>query len=193
MMAETLTEAPEIPVFICPWNDESCRTPDVNSPTGTGCLWAGHGAPEGEDEYNFPRSGAGYAGLQYAAGDGILYQYEPRDHFWHACGDGVMEFNLIDPPFAVDHDWLNADRMPWTDQRNQEKPQVQRGTADEKTPDYYKGADALQPFDVIDAWDLDFYEGNVVKYLLRWRRKNKLEDLDKAVHYLQCVKDRAGE
>jgi len=31
---------------------------------------------------------------------------------------------------------------------------------------------------------LDFFEGNIVKYVTRWRRKNGVEDLYKAKEYL---------
>jgi hypothetical protein len=50
-------------------------------------------------------------------------------------------------------------------------------------PDHYVG-EGMQPFDVIDAFKLDFYEASAVKYLLRWRRKNGIEDLLKARHYV---------
>lgn len=48
---------------------------------------------------------------------------------------------------------------------------------------HYKNK-AMQPWDIIDAWGLDFYEGNVLKYLLRAKYKNGVEDLKKARHYL---------
>jgi len=51
-------------------------------------------------------------------------------------------------------------------------------------PDYYNGAGGLQPFDVIDAFGLDFYEGNVVKYIVRWRKKGGVADLRKARTYI---------
>jgi hypothetical protein len=47
---------------------------------------------------------------------------------------------------------------------------------------YAKGA--VQPIDLIDAMDLGFYEGNVVKYVSRWRDKGGVEDLKKARWYL---------
>lgn len=59
------------------------------------------------------------------------------------------------------------------------------------TPDHYRG-DGMQPFDVIDAFGLDFYEGNALKYLLRWRKKNGVEDLCKARTYLQVLIDQHG-
>lgn len=58
------------------------------------------------------------------------------------------------------------------------------------TPDHYRG-DGLQPFDVINAFGLDFYEGNALKYLLRWQKKNGVEDLRKARTYVQVLIDRA--
>lgn len=43
----------------------------------------------------------------------------------------------------------------------------------------------IQPWDVIDEYDLSFYAGNCLKYLLRAGRKgSRLEDLKKARHYL---------
>ena len=41
-----------------------------------------------------------------------------------------------------------------------------------------------QPWDVINAWHLGFFEGNVVRYVARWRVKGNIEDLRKARHYL---------
>lgn len=61
--------------------------------------------------------------------------------------------------------------------------------ADPSQPKYYVGAGGMQPFDVIDAFGLDFYEGNVVKYVVRWRRKGGIADLRKARDYLdQAIK-----
>jgi hypothetical protein len=42
----------------------------------------------------------------------------------------------------------------------------------------------IQPWDVIDEYNLDFYEGNVLKYLLR-DKGSRREDLEKAMHYLE--------
>jgi len=42
----------------------------------------------------------------------------------------------------------------------------------------------------VEMWDyahdhnLDFFEGNIVKYVTRWRHKNGLQDLKKAKQYL---------
>jgi len=47
----------------------------------------------------------------------------------------------------------------------------------------------IQPFDIIDEYKLGYYEGNVLKYLLRHKDKGGVEDIDKAIHYLNKVKE----
>ena len=48
---------------------------------------------------------------------------------------------------------------------------------------------AIEPIDYILANDLDFLEGNVVKYVTRHKFKNGLEDLKKAEYYLKVLID----
>jgi Protein of unknwon function (DUF3310) len=43
----------------------------------------------------------------------------------------------------------------------------------------------IQPWDYIHANDLGFLEGNVVKYVTRWRDKDGLQDLLKAKQCLE--------
>lgn len=62
----------------------------------------------------------------------------------------------------------------------------------DSTPSHYQG-NGMTPFDVWDAFDLDRYEANAVKYLLRWRKKNGVEDLQKARHYIDIIIKRAQE
>jgi Protein of unknwon function (DUF3310) len=42
----------------------------------------------------------------------------------------------------------------------------------------------IQPWDYIAANGLGYFEGNVVKYVSRWREKGGVEDLRKARHYI---------
>ena len=49
--------------------------------------------------------------------------------------------------------------------------------------DHYN-KETIQPWHIIDAHKLDFYEGNAIKYILR-RKGNRVEDLLKAIHYLE--------
>ncbi len=43
---------------------------------------------------------------------------------------------------------------------------------------------AIQPWDYIAANQLGYFEGNIVKYVSRWRDKGGVDDLRKAKHYL---------
>lgn len=52
--------------------------------------------------------------------------------------------------------------------------------------DHYKN-NAIQPIDYIMANGLSFCEGNVVKYVSRWRNKGGVEDLKKARQYLDFL------
>lgn len=42
-----------------------------------------------------------------------------------------------------------------------------------------------EPWDVVRHWDLGYLDGSALKYIARWRNKNGIADLEKAVHYLQ--------
>lgn len=46
---------------------------------------------------------------------------------------------------------------------------------------------AHQPWEIIDEWQLCYYSGNILKYLLRYKYKNGVEDLEKAAHYLEYL------
>lgn len=41
----------------------------------------------------------------------------------------------------------------------------------------------IQPIEFIADQGLNFFEGNILKYLCRYNKKNGDEDLDKAIHY----------
>lgn len=49
--------------------------------------------------------------------------------------------------------------------------------------DHYKEK-TIQPWDFIAANQLGYFEGNIVKYVSRWRDKGGINDLKKARHYL---------
>lgn len=49
--------------------------------------------------------------------------------------------------------------------------------------DHYKSK-GVQPWDYIIANNLGYLEGNIIKYVTRWRDKGGVKDLEKARHYL---------
>lgn len=46
---------------------------------------------------------------------------------------------------------------------------------------------AIQPVEFIHANGIGFIEGNVIKYISRWRSKNGIADLEKAKHYIDLL------
>ena len=46
---------------------------------------------------------------------------------------------------------------------------------------------AIQPVEYIHGNNLGYMEGNVVKYVTRWKTKNGLADLEKAKHYIELL------
>ena len=52
----------------------------------------------------------------------------------------------------------------------------------------------VQPWDAMEAWMprdafIGFLEGNVIKYMARWREKGGAQDLAKAAHYLARMRE----
>lgn len=54
-----------------------------------------------------------------------------------------------------------------------------------RTPDHYDYK--IQPVDFIMENQIPFCEGNIIKYICRWRAKNGREDLLKARHYIDIL------
>lgn len=45
----------------------------------------------------------------------------------------------------------------------------------------------IQPVEYITKNSIPYLEGNVIKYVSRHRSKNGIEDIKKAIHYLQLI------
>ena len=46
---------------------------------------------------------------------------------------------------------------------------------------------AIQPVEFIHANNIPYMEGNIIKYVTRWRNKNGIADLRKARHYIDLL------
>ena len=56
-------------------------------------------------------------------------------------------------------------------------------TNDAINPDHYKQGN-IELIDFITDQDFNYLEGNIIKYISRWKYKNGIEDLDKAKWYM---------
>ena len=46
---------------------------------------------------------------------------------------------------------------------------------------------AIQPIEFINANKLDFIQGSIIKYAVRFRNKNGAEDIRKIIHYCELL------
>jgi len=54
--------------------------------------------------------------------------------------------------------------------------------------DHYKMK--IQPFTFIMENGLNFFQGNIIKYVVRYMKKNGIEDLKKIIHYCELEIER---
>jgi hypothetical protein len=57
--------------------------------------------------------------------------------------------------------------------------------------DHYKSL-PIQPIEYITANKLGWCEGNIVKYITRWKQKGGAKDIDKVIHYANLLKQIEG-
>jgi len=62
--------------------------------------------------------------------------------------------------------------------------------SDKINPSYYRKK--IEVSDFIDEYDLNYFEGNIIKYVVRHKAKNGLEDLQKAKWYLERLIKKYG-
>ena len=48
----------------------------------------------------------------------------------------------------------------------------------------------IQPAEFINENNLQFAEGNAIKYICRHQKKGKRKDIEKAIHYLEMILER---
>ena len=59
-------------------------------------------------------------------------------------------------------------------------------TEEQIAGEHYKNQ-KIQPLEYILANDMPFIEGNIVKYISRWRDKGGIQDLKKVKHYTEIL------
>lgn len=47
------------------------------------------------------------------------------------------------------------------------------------------GLTDLQHWDLVDIFNWDYFQGQITKYVMRWKNKNGVQDLEKAAHFLE--------
>ncbi len=74
----------------------------------------------------------------------------------------------------------------WTVGADPEQEQNPSALARQEGGGHYKDM-KIQPVEFIHANEIPYFEGNVIKYVSRWRKKNGIADLEKARHYIDLL------
>ena len=103
--------------------------------------------------------------------------------------DKESEESLINP--EEDRGWSQESYRNYMKRRDAEEQMIK----EERLPkpsdkqiggNHYKDC-AIQPVDYIVKNNLDFLEGNVVKYITRHKLKGGVEDIKKVIHYAELI------
>ena len=92
--------------------------------------------------------------------------------------DAINDFDKSNP-WNYDKNNMNT---AWNQIKNMPKEMVNH-------PKHYNPG-TIEVIDAIEDWQLDFNEGNIIKYVVRAKRKNnRKQDLEKALWYIQRMLD----
>lgn len=123
----------------------------------------------------------------FKVGDMVVRQVTCLDACW-------CERNQPDPttPKLVSktrEEWIEVVSSPgeWWDSAYFD-PKPTSALSTQVGGDHYKTL-AIQPIEYITKNNLGWCEGNVVKYISRWKQKGGVADIDKVIHYAQMLKE----
>lgn len=92
----------------------------------------------------------------------------------HRASERVVKLMLPDPLRPI-----------WAVRTKKAESSMHRVIAEKECPEHYKYP--IEPAAFCIKNRLPFAEGNVVKYVCRWREKGGVDDLRKARHYLDMI------
>jgi len=105
--------------------------------------------------------------------------------------DKESEESLINP--EENRGWSRESHEQYMARRSAEESLINKERFNKTKPsdkqiggNHYKDC-AIQPVDYIVKNNLDFLEGNVVKYITRHKTKNGIEDIRKVIHYAELI------
>lgn len=134
-----------------------------------------------------------------------IQMFEHGDHVVIRAKDAIWEGIIV---AWTDNDWIKLSDhgsdffVAWEDiisldnMNNRNSETIKSTIEMVNHPAHYQSESGLEVFDVIEAFTADlkgvdaFDMGNVIKYVCRWKHKNGLEDLKKAMVYLERVINR---
>jgi len=122
-----------------------------------------------------PEGLRGVVSSQITADGFYAISFHLSDDFFHDC-DGLCPLNK---GYYMEVESLKLVKAEAKEESNSALDKQIQGN-------HYKDM-KIQPIEFIQANELNFCEGNCIKYLVRYKNKNGLEDLKKARHYINLL------
>ena len=72
---------------------------------------------------------------------------------------------------------------------NKEGSNLSKSALDRQVQGNHYKSFKIQPIEFINKNNLSFIQGNIIKYVCRYDKKNGNEDIDKAIHYCELLKE----
>lgn len=123
-----------------------------------------------------------HAGMQSIDCEEIDVPWENPSDLIYFLNNTPNNPNLKDDPVMVSPEMA----MPGTPRQFHTTPSPSSALEVQIAGDHYKKLQ-IQPVEYIHANSLPFIEGNVVKYITRWRAKGGVKDLEKAKHFIDLL------
>lgn len=107
---------------------------------------------------------------------------------WHSCSTPGCQFEWNSrSPYARVHQPHACVICGHGAEDRKEENVVQRKATDTQVGGYHYSQYKIQPIDYIVQNDLDWFQGNMIKYATRFKSKGKKQDLQKVIHYAQLA------
>ena len=133
--------------------------------------------------------------MKYKIGDKVKYSFLDEGKKGIVIGNSNSEYEGA-YPYLVEDKNGNLERIAGSERQSPNFYIIKR--IEDTTPDtpedkHYRHG-TIEPIDYIKANKLEFDEGNIIKYVTRYKFKNGLEDLKKAKFYLdRLIKEGQNE
>ena len=108
------------------------------------------------------------------------------------CNTCVFHLVHGDTEPCVNCDENGSDYIAMPDYKPENVAFIKRALDIQVAGNHYKEL-AIQPVEYIHANGIGYFEGNVIKYVSRWRNKNGVKDLEKAKHYIDLLIELEGK
>jgi len=106
---------------------------------------------------------------------------------WYRCPDCNITFPIQYKGFEEVDNKLRRRIMKEVMSDTEERAEAKLNPLDQQIGGSHYKDFKIQPIEFIIANNLDFIQGNVVKYICRYKHKGGLQDLIKIKHYLDII------